>query len=275
MPAAVLKRNPAQSSDAPGAGDGPTTRGASKNILMPSHPGLAKVPGALGWPSKLTWESMLTLVEEFILLTLRDEGGAFIAIPSDVLEAGIVGATLMELSLQGRIDSDLRLLVVANRNKTGQDFLDLVLEHLMRPSTDRRIRLIIPQLVALSPTLRDMALASLCRRGVLKTADSKYLWLFNERRYPIRDGRDVTEAKLRLLSILISREIPTPRDLCLISLATTTGILQKLVGKSEWDTIQTRVSELAGLDIIGASVQEHIRSVREQRERAFLRGEES
>jgi hypothetical protein len=218
---------------------------------------------------------MLTLVEEFVLLTLRDEGGAFLSIPSDVLEAGVAGAALMELSLQGYIDSDLRLLVIARRGATGHTFLDLVMERLSKPSIDRRIRLILPQIVPLSPAVREMALKSLCRRGVLKTSDSKYLWLFNARRYPVQDGRDVTEAKLRLLSILISREIPTPRDLCLISLATTTGILQKLVGKSEWVTIQPRVAELAGLDIIGTIVQEHIRSVREQREREFLHGDEA
>lgn len=196
-------------------------------------------------------------------------------IPNDVLEAGIAGAALMELSLQGYIDSDLRLLVIARRTLTGHTFLDLIMEQLCKPSLDRRMRLILPQIVPLSPTVRAMVLESLCRRGVLRISDSKYLWLFNARRYPIQDGRDVTEAKLRLLSILISRDIPTPRDLCLISLATTTGLLQKLVGPSEWETIQPRVSELADLDIIGASVQEHIRSIREERDRAFLHGDET
>jgi hypothetical protein len=198
-----------------------------------------------------------------------------VPISSDVLEAGIAGAALMELSLQGYIDSDLRLLTIARQTATGHTFLNLIMGQLCKPSLDRRIRLILPQIVPLSPTVREMALESLCQRGVLRMSDSKYLWLFNARRYPIQDGRDVAEAKLRLLSILIAREIPTPRDLCLISLATTTGILQKLVGPSEWETIQPRVCELAGLDIIGASVQEHIRSVREQRDREFLHGDET
>ena len=50
---------------------------------------------------------MLTVPEEFLLLTLKDEDGGFVDIPLEYQRAGFLGAAIMELGLQGRLDSDL------------------------------------------------------------------------------------------------------------------------------------------------------------------------
>ena len=69
----------------------------------------------------------LSLLEEFLLLTLEDEGGEFDQVPEIFVHCGIAGATLMELALQGRIDSDLHGLWVVDPTPTGDDILDKAL----------------------------------------------------------------------------------------------------------------------------------------------------
>jgi hypothetical protein len=48
----------------------------------------------------------LTVPDEFLLLTLKDEGAPFIDLPLETHRAGFVGAALMELALQDRLDYD-------------------------------------------------------------------------------------------------------------------------------------------------------------------------
>ena len=48
----------------------------------------------------------MSVPEEFLLLTLKDEDGAFVDLPAESRRAGFVGATLMELALQDRLDYD-------------------------------------------------------------------------------------------------------------------------------------------------------------------------
>ena len=49
----------------------------------------------------------ISLIEEFLLLSLEDEGGEFANIPETSLSCGIAGAALMDLAIRSRIDSDL------------------------------------------------------------------------------------------------------------------------------------------------------------------------
>ena len=48
---------------------------------------------------------MLGLVEETILLLLRDEGGSFVRRPTSSMRFAIAGAVLMELADANRIDT--------------------------------------------------------------------------------------------------------------------------------------------------------------------------
>jgi|GEM_PF-5661146 len=48
----------------------------------------------------------MSLLEEFLLLTLEDSGGQFDTVTEIFLTCGVAGAVLMDIALQGRIDSD-------------------------------------------------------------------------------------------------------------------------------------------------------------------------
>jgi hypothetical protein len=48
-----------------------------------------------------------SLLGKLLLLTLEDRGGEFDRVPEAFLVAGIAGGALIELSLRGKLDSDL------------------------------------------------------------------------------------------------------------------------------------------------------------------------
>ena len=68
-----------------------------------------------------------SLNEELLLLTLEDSGGEFDSVPEIYLNCGMAGAALMDLSLRGRLDSDLSGVFVVDAGPTGDATLDLVL----------------------------------------------------------------------------------------------------------------------------------------------------
>ncbi len=47
----------------------------------------------------------ISLIEEFLLLALEDEGGQFSRIPETSLNCGLAGAALMELEIRGKIET--------------------------------------------------------------------------------------------------------------------------------------------------------------------------
>lgn len=148
---------------------------------------------------------MLTLTEEFLLLMLRDEGGTFVPAPGDALGAGLAGAALMDLGLRNRIDNDVDALWVVDRTPTGCADLDFVLGVLPGKSAGTSFESALQIVGSLVPQIRERALETLVARGILKRQDGRILWIFPSRRYPIVEGREIRDIKLRLLDVLLGR----------------------------------------------------------------------
>lgn len=72
----------------------------------------------------------ISLIEEFLLLTLEDSGGEFDSVPEIYLSCGIAGAALMDLALRDRINSDLDAVFLVNPTPTGDPTLDRALAEL-------------------------------------------------------------------------------------------------------------------------------------------------
>lgn len=204
---------------------------------------------------------MLTLVEEFLLLTLKDTGGEFIAFPKQISDPCFVGAALMDLALKNRIDTDLHNLKIIDQTPVGEKCVDLVLERITDPDFDPQMENLIRQLTVVSDRIHDLALKRLMKRGILTQAEGKVYWFFKTRRYPVIDGKEMLEAKLRLVEILMRDGIPDGHDACLLSLISISGILPHLVPPSEYLHANERMNDLGKLDLIGRSVREYIKAV--------------
>ena len=206
---------------------------------------------------------MLTIPEEFLLLTVKDEDGGFVTLAPEALSAGFVGAAVMELALGDRIDSDLQRIWVVDKTPTGEAAVDLILERIAASDFDPQADKLMDQLVAYGDQVRELALQRLVERKILTKEEGRVLWFLKARRYPVIDGKEIREAKLRLLEVLVRDEIPGPRDVCLMSLAESCDLIRQIVPPYARKHANERLTALVKMDLIGQSVSRYITIVQD------------
>ena len=143
-------------------------------------------------------------------------------LPESVFAIVMGGAALMDLALHNRIDTDLERLTVVDRTPLGDDILDDVLKGLGKGKSrteliDRRCALRRRR-----STPRSYRGARRCgeliARGILKAENGRHLWVFRTRRYPVIDDTEQQEVRTRLRQLILSNDIPDPRDVVLVCL---------------------------------------------------------
>ena len=171
----------------------------------------------------------ISLLEEFLLLTLEDEGGQFDTVPEIFLTCGVAGAILMDLSLRGRIDSDLTSVWVVDSTPTGDAVLDQVLSQVAAEPTPLSAAAWLRKLSLTAPGNRQAAIERLCERGILHKNQDGFTWVLKARRYPVLQGGELVEAKRRLMNLIFTTEIPTPHDSALMSLAASCHVFERIL----------------------------------------------
>jgi Golgi phosphoprotein 3 len=196
----------------------------------------------------------LTLADEIVVLMLDDASGELKPECSAVAPVAIVGGILMELALQGRIDTDLESLFVVDETPVGDELLDSTLEIIKAESAQHPSAWWIDRLSNRPVDFVQLILARLVTAGVLREEQRKFLWVFSRRAYPQVSGLEGREAKARLTSILYSGEVPDPRDTLLLGLARSTEILFAIFSREEMAKLASRIDEVVSLEEMGRSV---------------------
>ena len=204
---------------------------------------------------------MVGLVEEILLLQLRDEGGSFVRVPTWSLRYAVAGAVLMELADANRIDTDLQHLFLIDDTPTGDDLIDPTLAEIVGGEPNNT-RFWMEHVAERADVIRTAALAGLVDKGILEERDERFLWVFRTRRYPAVDGHVRQEVKLRLMEVLLSDDIPDPRDVMLICLADVCGIFRALLSGRELAELTPRIEQVSKLDLIGQAMARAIDDVR-------------
>ena len=206
---------------------------------------------------------MLTFVEEIVLLQLDDaQGGKLIDLPSQAVAIVLAGAALMELALRNRVDTDLKQLFVVDQAPTGDDILDDVLAHLAAIPGELTAATALERISAGADEYRRRALDHLVAKGVLRQRDGRFLWVFQSRQYPVVDDSNRREVKARLRQLLLSDEIPDPRDVALICLLEASGLLGLVLTAKEAEQAADRVEQLGKMDLIGQALMRAIAEIR-------------
>ena len=205
---------------------------------------------------------MLTFIEEILLLTLDDENGSFLPIRDNTMDYVLAGAALLDLAFIYRIDTDPDRLMLIDRTPPGIPMLDRVLERIAGSAEDRTTRDWVETLAREeAEDLREAALARLVEQGILETQDKKFLWVFRARRYPAIDGTVQREVKHRIADVLLSDEVPDPRDVAIISLADSCAILRSIFSDHGMDSLRPRIDQVRKLDLIGREVADTIEEI--------------
>jgi golgi phosphoprotein 3 len=197
---------------------------------------------------------MLNLVEEMILLAIEDDGSVSHTAGTVDFRWGMVGACLVDLNTRGRIDVDLDAIHVISSEPVGCPALDLVLG-LLRDSAPRSPVDWIAELGEHSRDIIRHAIGSLIERGILDQQEKRFLWVMKTRRYPVIDGKEQTEAKLRIVSLLLGNDLPTPHDTVLIGLAHASGLLEGFLSNAEVARLEDRLQQIGNLDLIARAVE--------------------
>lgn len=205
---------------------------------------------------------MLGFVEEIVLLQLDDTHGKLTELPQSASDVVLAGAALMDLALHDRIDTDLERLVVVDPRPTGDDILDEVLAHVASAGTELTIGAAIAQVTLYSRKYQGRALRRLVDKGILREEDGRFLWVFHIRRYPVVDDREQREVKTRLRQLILSDEIPDPRDIVLLCLLDACDLLGLVLTSDEIAATTTRVEQLNRLDLIGQAVTKAVGEIR-------------
>ena len=176
---------------------------------------------------------MLRFSEEMLLLLLDDKGREFADIPMLSFKYALAGAVLMDLAIEGRIDTDENRLFVTDPTPLEDDLLDPSLARIVESTEEHDTRHWVEQISAQAVEIRERSLARLVQRGVLQREDDYFLWVFQTRRYPVINNQSIQEVKLRIMEVLFSKEIPDVRDIIIISLADVCDIFRTLLSRRE------------------------------------------
>jgi len=205
---------------------------------------------------------MLRIAEETLLLILDDDAGDVASyLTPRSLDSVLADAMMMDLALEDRIDTDLERLMLVDSTPFDDDFLDPVLAEIATETGSHSIDYWVERTAKQGDGIRRRALARLVERGILEQHDERFLWVFRSRRYPVVDGTEEREVKLRILGVLLSDEIPDPRDIVIICLADACGILHLLLPKRELAGVRDRIEQVRKLDLIGQAMAEAIRDI--------------
>jgi hypothetical protein len=198
---------------------------------------------------------MLSFAEEIYLLALDEISGKPMISPRDIeMQSALVGAILAELTFLQRIDTDIDKIYLLDATPVGNPVLDHALSMISGSTESKLISFWMNTLRADTRFIENYVLQELIDKKILKQEDKKILWVFPTRQYPIIDGKELQNIERRLRSLILSDEIPEPRETVLVSLVDACGFFQNILSPREFQRSQERIALLARMDAIGRTV---------------------
>ena len=204
---------------------------------------------------------MLRFADELLLLLIDDKRGDLIPIPAWSLSCALAGALLMDLALEGRIDTDADSLSLLDATPLDDDLLDPVLAEIAQAEAVQHARFWVAHVAERGDDIRDKTLARLTAQGILEVEEGGFFAFLpsvsRTRRYPA-DQAMREDVRLRIMRALFSNDIPDPNDVVIIGLAEACGVFERLLPPAERVVAQERIALLGRMDLIGRAVTEII-----------------
>ena len=204
---------------------------------------------------------MLRYADELLLLLIDDKRGDLIPIPERSLRCALAGALLMDLALEGRIDTDPDYLSLLDATPLGDDLLDPVLAEIAQADAVRHARFWVAHVAQRADDIRDKTLARLTEQGILEAEEGGFFAFLpsvsRTRRYPANQAMR-EDVQLRIMRVLFSDDIPDPGDVVIVGLADACGVFERLLPPAEYEAAQERIALLGRMDLLGRAVTEVI-----------------
>ena len=205
--------------------------------------------------------TQLTLLDELVLTLLNEESGYFRQVPGWNLNCAVVGAALAELSLIYRIDTDMESLILLDKTATGDPRLDPVLSEIGGQPNQRNAQYWIERLAPHAESIIDLTLDRLVDLEILQHHEGNF-WSLTRRAWmsgihtSSEVGTAVEFVKTRISRAIFFDEIPSPRDVVIICLIDTCGVLPYIFELDEES--EARLEQILKMDLIGRSIAEAV-----------------
>ena len=210
-------------------------------------------------------DTPLRFAEELLILTIDAENREAVHIPNRTFNYALTGAILMDLALENRIDTDLEALHLTNKAPVGDSLLDPVLAEIADEPQVLTTESWIARIAAWGDDLSAQARDRLVARGVLEVDEggvfSVSRWVSRTRRYPSVKGSAGQEVHSRMMSLLLSNEVPSPRDSIIISLAHACGLFRRMLTDNEYSEVSERIELISRLELVPRATAKALRDV--------------
>jgi len=201
---------------------------------------------------------MLSFAEELILLSLDDRKGTFLPMSLMSFESALAGSILMELALSNKIDTDLEHLILIDDTPTGDPIYDDILQMIKEHPDDKNALYWVKEIRNRYSNLREVLTQRLVDKGFLEEKKRKILGLFPQNRYPVLNDSEEISIRQRIRQIVLSDEIPEPKDIVIISLIKSCGLTDQIFSSKEIKQASERIYQISKMDLIGQSVSKAI-----------------
>ncbi len=200
--------------------------------------------------------SALSLPEEFLLVLLDEERGYFRQVPGWNLHCAMAGAVLGELSLLGRIDTDLESLTLLDATDTGLHLLDQMLREIATETEQHDARYWIERLAPQSESVITQALDRLVSQQILSVHSGGF-YTFARRQRPgeTSSGEGFLTGefvKAQLNRIIFTDEIPSSRDVIIAGLVNACHVFHLMYQIDE--EVEERIQLVCQMDLIGRAI---------------------
>lgn len=194
-------------------------------------------------------ETRLTLMEEVLLLGLKDKEG-YTSFWNDCISSGLRGCILIELALRGRIELERagmrrksllgRKVIIKNGDPCGDVLLDEALKHIKETDTAENVQTWIEYLSGETwnplklryqlKNVRERLAKNLTEKGVLTTEKQNFL-LFDMTTHPVTDGSAKQRLVRKVQDAVLTKWVNDPhrmdkRQLSLLFLAHASDVLE-------------------------------------------------
>lgn len=226
-------------------------------------------------------ETRLTLMEEVLLLGLKDKEG-YTSFWNDCISSGLRGCILVELGLRGRIELEKagmrrksllnRKVLVKNETPTGDVLLDEALKHMKETDPPGTVQSWIEYLSGETwnplklryqlKNVRERLAKNLVEKGVLTTEKQNFL-LFDMTTHPLTDNIAKSRLVKKVQDAVLGKWVNDPqrmdkRMLSLLLLAHASDVLENAfapLNDDDYELAMRRVRELVDLDLEAESMK--------------------
>ena len=208
-----------------------------------------------------TAAQQLSLPEELVLMLLNEESGYFRQVPGWNLNCSIVGAALAELSLIGRIDTDLESLILLDSTETGDPALDSILREIAADSEPHNAQYWVERLASQAESIIDRSLDRMVALNILQHHEGDY-WSLGRNAWHADQSEDSEGSatpefvRARVARVILGDELPDPRDVIIISLLDTCDVLRFTLLLDE--EAEARVELVCKMDLIARAISEAV-----------------